>query len=310
MKRMLAAPGLLVLVAGAGFAQTPAAAPLSFEVATVKASAPTGNMIRVGVRSDAGRVEYNNMAFADLLRIAFKVKDYQIEGPDWLRSERFNIVAKLPDGANREQIPEMLQTLLTERFQVKFHRDKRDLPVYALVAGKNGPKLQKSDENDTSLPGGLLDGKLPPPPSGAAVGHAVSNVMVGSVAGGGRGGPKGVMMMDSSGRLAAKKASLTMLADMLTRMLDRPVVDETGIEGDYDFELEFSPEEAKNMRGYAAMAGAPGPGSHAASPADAAPEPGQSIFTSIQKVGLKLEPRKSPTEIIVIDRAEKLPTEN
>ncbi len=308
MRYILAAPALLVLAAGTAFGQT-ASAPLSFEVATVKASAPTGNVIRAGTRSDAGRVEYNNLTLADCLRIAFRVKDYQIEGPDWMRSERFNIVAKLPEGATTEQAPEMLQTLLTERFQIKFHRDKKELPVYALVAGKNGPKLQESDPNDNSLPGGLLDGKMPPPPPGAgAVGHNVSIGMVGGV--GGRGGaPKGIMMMDSTGRLTAKKMALGNLVDFLARMLDRPVIDQTGIKGDYDFQLEFAPDETKMMR-VATAAGMPPPGSHAPAPADAAAEPGQSIFTSIQKYGLKLDARKSPTEVIVIDRAERTPTEN
>jgi len=84
------------------------------------------------------------MALKDYIRIAYRLKDYQISGPDWLRSERFDITAKIPEGVSPGQIPEMLQGLLTERFQLKMHREKKEFPVYALEIAKSGLKISEN----------------------------------------------------------------------------------------------------------------------------------------------------------------------
>ena len=76
---------------------------------------------------------------------AYSVKDYQVTCPAWMDEQRFDISAKLPDGATKDQAPEMLQNLLKERFKVTLHREKKDHPIYALVAGKNGPKLKPAE---------------------------------------------------------------------------------------------------------------------------------------------------------------------
>ncbi len=102
--------------------------------------------------------------------------------------------------------------------------------------------------------------------------------------------------------------TLTGLSNQLTRMMDRPVIDQTGIEGQYDFALDFGADAPSMMR--KAMGGLPPVGDGHAEAAAAAADPGQSIFTSIQTYGLKLEPRKAPVEMIVVDHAEKTPTEN
>ena len=92
----------------------------------------------------APRSAPRSLSLDNLIAIAYRVKRYQISGPDWMASERFDIAAKLPAGAAEKEIPEMLQALLEDRFQMKMHRESRELPVYALVVGKGGPKMQES----------------------------------------------------------------------------------------------------------------------------------------------------------------------
>ena len=96
----------------------------------------------LGMNVDAARVDIGSLSLAELIRIAYGVKPYQIQGPDWISAERFDVVAKLPEGASKEQVPQMLQALLAERFQLKAHRESKEHSVYALVVGKNGPSLR------------------------------------------------------------------------------------------------------------------------------------------------------------------------
>src|SRR5271157_3691397 len=143
--------GLAVFTSCAAFAQTAENSP-TFEVASVKPAAPiVGNRIMVGMRGgpgtpDPGQITYNNVTLKNVLTNAYGVKSFQISGPSWLDSERYDIVAKLPRGATKEQFMVMLQNLLAERFKLTLHREKRDLPMYALVVGKNGPKMKESVE--------------------------------------------------------------------------------------------------------------------------------------------------------------------
>src|ERR1035441_9283141 len=136
---------LLVLAAGTALGQTPA-----FEVASVKPAAPLdrsqmlSGQMHVGMKVDAARVDIGSMSLAELIRVAYRVKAYQVSGPDWMASERFDVLAKLPEGASSGQVPEMLQALLAERFKLSVHRESKEHAVYALVVGKNGPKLKES----------------------------------------------------------------------------------------------------------------------------------------------------------------------
>src|SRR5690348_16595773 len=110
---------------------------LQFEVASVRA-VPQGHIdvVNIGLHLDGAQVHVNALDFRDYVAMAYRVKQYQVTGPDWISGARFDINAKLPDGAKSDQVPEMLQTLLAERFQLKMHREKKDLPVYALILGK------------------------------------------------------------------------------------------------------------------------------------------------------------------------------
>ena len=134
-------------------------APLAFEVATIKPSAPSSGRMMLGMQFDAGRVTLTNMSLKGLLAQAYDIKEYQVSGPEWMDSQHFDIVAKLPEGAPREKAREMLQTLLSERFNMKLHRESKELSAYALTVGKGGFKAKAGDPE---MPPGLMfnQGKL------------------------------------------------------------------------------------------------------------------------------------------------------
>src|SRR6185295_9333123 len=136
------------LTAFAAFGQSPKnpdAKRLEFEVASIRPSPPPGTSgnVSVGIRFDGAQMRVSQFSIKDYLAIAYNLKDYQVIAPDWVRGARFEINAKIPEGADRDKIPEMLQSLLAERFEVKFHREKRDFPVYVLTAAKGGVKLKE-----------------------------------------------------------------------------------------------------------------------------------------------------------------------
>jgi uncharacterized protein (TIGR03435 family) len=306
---------VLVLAAAAAWGQT-----VAFEVASIKpASPPTPETImsgrfHAGVNIDGARVDIGFLSLEDLMAMAYKVKQYQIAGPDWLRTQRFDIQAKLPDGATKDQAPEMLQALLAERFGLKMHRETRDHPVYALIVGKDGAKMKESPPETTPAAGSDQPDK-----GGISFGTGDTKVTVQQSGRGGAtvsmpGGGTIKMAMGSDGnmQMQASKMSMAAFAEFLTRMADRPVLDRTELKGDYQIALDLSMADliqtaaAMGVVGPALTGPAAGRG-----PADAASDPaGGSIFQSVQKMGLKLDPRKEPTDTIVVDHIEKNPTEN
>jgi uncharacterized protein (TIGR03435 family) len=299
--------GAGLVLAGAALGQTPA-----FEVASVKPAAPLdrsqmlSGQMHVGMKVDAARVDIGSMSVAELIRIAYRVKAYQVSGPDWMASERFDVLAKLPEGASSAQVPEMLQALLAERFKLTMHRESKEHAVYALVVGKNGPKLKESAP-DADAPAATNDANPQVRISGRG-----ENTQV-TISGGQIGtahmsmGPNGTM------HLEAPRIGMAAFADTLSRFFDRPVVDLTELKGTYQLALDLSMED---LRTAALTMGIMGPGMGAGRgavrpPADAASDPGGlSIFAAVQQLGLKLEPRKVPIDFVVIDRLEKAPTEN
>lgn len=328
--RILQVLALAGIVSGAALCQeAPAAAPLAFEVASIKPSEPIGGgmgkvMIRFGVQNDGAMVKYNGMTLKALVQNAYGVKDYQVTGAPWMDSERYDISAKLPDGASKDQAPEMLQNLLKERFKVTLHREKKDHPIYALVVGKSGPKL-KAAEVSAEVPAAFGSGDpgrapAPPPPSGGPS----QTAMIGGGPGGRGAMPPGAISMrmgPNGGHLDAKAMTLARFAESISRFLDRPVVDQTGIEGNYDFAIDMSPDEMgglmAQMKGAMVMSGAPmGGGAMAGGSPHGGPDglpsapEGGSLFQSIQSYGLKLEPKKTAMDMIAIDSAEKTPIEN
>jgi uncharacterized protein (TIGR03435 family) len=304
-----------MLAASVAFGETPA-----FEVASIKpAGAPDpaklmAGKMRIGMTIDQGRVDIGFFSLTDLIRTAYKVKPYQVTGPSWMTTERFDIQAKLPEGATKEQVPEMLQALLADRFKLTMHRESKEQNTYALVVAKGGPKLKDS----------LPDVDAPPPDEakakadgGITIGTPDGQMRVNRTGGGmsvtgGPGGPMKMTMGPAGMHMEAAKMTMTAFAEMLTPFVDRPVVDMTELKGTYQVALDLSMED---MRSVARMAGAmmPGMGGEPprAAPADAATDPsGGTIFSTVQQLGLKLEPRKAPIEHIVVDHLEKAPTDN
>ena len=314
MLRAIMSAGLVVFTSCATFAQT--AENPTFEVASVKPAAPiAGNGIIVMMRGgpgtpDPGQITYTNVTVKNVLMSAYGVKSFQISGPGWLDSERYDIVAKLPRGATKAEFMAMLQNLLAERFKLTLHREKKDLPMYALVVGKNGPKMKASvDDAATPKAGGSADG--PTATMGRiTVGKDGFPVLPGR-------GATSIMLMNGNARMTASKQSMATLAEMLSSQLDLPVVDRTGLTGDYDFTFYFAPDGLAGMRLPAGLppppnaptAGEGGPGMPAASAPDAQSNP--NLFAAVQEqLGLKLEQRKGPVDLLVIDHLEKAPIEN
>lgn len=259
-----------IMAATTVIAQTPSATP-AFEVASVKVSAPiTDGRVMVSMGGDPGRINYVGLPLRMLIARAYNVKDYQVTGLDAFSGDRYDIVAKIPADTPREQVPLMLQNLLAERFKLKLHREQKEMPVYGLVVGKGGVKMKEVE----------------PAP----------------------GGNRQVNM--NRGKLELPKAPISALADVLSRVLDRPVLDMSENKAAYDIVLEFTPDEG--TRGGMMGMRMAGPGGGPAGPAPERPEgSAPNIFTAIQEqLGLKLESRKAPVEILVVDHAEKVPTEN
>jgi uncharacterized protein (TIGR03435 family) len=286
-------PAALGTVAAFGQA-APAPPPPQFEVASIRPSPPgTLGQVSLGLRIDGAQVSMRQFALKDELAVAFNVKQYQVSGPDWLATEKYDIVAKLPDGAPRDQVRAMLQALLTDRFKMKTHHETRDFPVYALVVSKSGLKMKE----------------LPIDPADAAKERPAVNVSVS----GGRGGVvanygNGSFFTLGENRIEAKKMQMTYVADMLARFEDKPVVDMTELKGNYDFTLNFTEEDYHAMMIRAAIA------SGVALPPEAIQAmeraSGDSLFSALQMLGLKMESRKAPLDVLVIDHMEKAPTEN
>jgi len=309
----------LIFAAGgaAVWAQTPA--PLAFEVATIKPARPLQEQVmsgkmHVGEKIDGARVDYGAMSLSDLIEKAYKVKSFQISGPAWLKTERFDILAKIPEGATKDQVPEMLQALLADRFKMTIRKETREHSIYALVVAKDGPKLKESPPDEPAPPA-----DAPPPKEEKGVmtmQTSQGNMTIKQDGNGGATvrGPNGVQqkvsMQNGMIHMELSKATMEQMAEAMARFLDKPVVDMTELKGNYQVVLDVSMQDAMNAARSAGMAvgGADLPG--AAKEGEASDPGSSSIFTSVQAMGLKLEPRKGPMETIVIDHIEKTPTEN
>jgi len=317
------------LAASVAMAQTPAVAPaavsatgaLAFEVATIKPAIPlqeqamSGKM-HVGVNWDKARVDIGGMSLQDLIAIAYKVKPHQISGPDWLNIERFDILATVPPGSTREQMPEMLQSLLKERFKLTFHKEAKDHQIYALIVGKGGLKLKESPPD----PEAPKEGDVPAKDEKGVmtIQSGNSQMQVKQTANGaemkmGGAGQMKMVMEDGHMIMEMSKMSIAGLAEALSRFVDKPVVDMTDVKGDYQMKIQLAMEDLMNMARAQGMQipGAPGGGAPSSRPAETIADPsGTSVFQSVQQMGLKLDPRKAPLDTIIVDHVDKTPTEN
>ena len=282
------------LAVGVLSAQTPPAHP-EFEVTSVKPAPPIvagAQSVKIGLHIDGAQVHLVSFALKDYIRMAYKVKVFQVTGPAWLESERYDIDAKLPAGATREEVPEMLQALLADRFHMKFHNESKEFPVYALEVAPGGSKLK--DQTDAS---DAVDAKAPTEvqAQGGPGGVGVSL-------------PGGASYTFANDKFVAHKLTMAYMADTLTRFMDRPVVDMTNLPGKYDFTIPLTEEDYRTMLIRSAISAGVALPPEALrlldNPSDA------SLYAGLHALGLKMEQRKAPLPTIVVDSILKTPTEN
>lgn len=259
----------VVLLVGIIVAQAPPAAP-AFEVAAIKAAGmPTpdtmrSGQFRTGTKINGQSADFEFVTLADLAPYAYRVKSFQVAGPASMRETRWNITARLPEGASEGQVPEMMRALLIDRFKLAVHHEKREQPVYELTVGKGGSKLEPGEPQGDNSPGAAatpgLPGFLPPfggPPGGGPPGRGPDGA---GPNGDGRGGGRGPIAFnggtggarispDESCGMRLEFTSLTMagLADTLTPFLDKPVLDGTGLKGTYKASMRLPMEVMFSM---------------------------------------------------------------
>jgi len=289
MKQLCVVVAALTLLPAAGRAQEK----LEFEVASVRPYTIDNSgaaAVTLGARIDGAQVRLVGLAMRDLLSSAYRVKLYQLAGPEWIQTERYDINAKLPAGVSPEKLPELLQTLLAERFGLKMHREKKEMPVYTLTVGK--PPLRLKDHP--------VDPDAPAP-------KAVEVSGTGSAAGISVNLGNGASYTFAGGKLTATKVTAPTIAAVLERFTDRPVVDLTELKGTYDFEVQFSPEETQTLMIRAAVAAGVQLPPQALRLLDGGGNP---IESGADQLGLKIDGRRMPVDVIVIDQVQKTPTDN
>jgi uncharacterized protein (TIGR03435 family) len=239
-------PTLLAILAScAAFAQS------AFEAASIKPADPASLRGIDFQVLPGGRLHVTNLTPMVLIREAYGVKRYEVSGgPSWLDSDRFDVEARAEGDPSREQMMAMLRNLLEDRFRLKVHREHKEGSVYALVIAKGGAKLKKPEPGEQ--PPFVRFGR-----TGAPTENALTYVVWGH------------------------RASVPLIAEGLSGELQKPVLNRTGITGEFDFRLEYTAD-------------------------DAHPENGPSLFTAIQEqLGLRLESTRGPISTIAIDHAEK-----
>ena len=348
----------LLLIAGAAFGQTAAGNPgqaaagnssqaapsnLAFVSATVKESAPPPiitpvqmlAMIKAGKwppkrnvgAIEGSQVEYDSMSLQDLIVLAYNVKPYRIGGPGWLNEKQFDIVAKMPDGATKNDLPAMLQSLLKDRFKLEARREAKDEKVMELSVAKGGPKLLPA----TATP--------QPVPSVPANSSKLYNTMVDTPD-----GPIHIYTTHQNASISgnttvveASKITMAGFADLLTNLLEgnigittdddwKAVEDRTGLAGEYrvDFVSSLMPTVVTTRIRYGSKPVVGGhilPGNILSAMARAKQngfndEPDvfnptdTLVLQTILKLGLKMEESKGKVEMLIVDHAEKNPTAN
>ena len=248
---------LAFCIASAVQSQTSSEVDFKFEVASIKPSSPTER--GSSINRNPGSLITRNFKVQQLIQVAYRVQEYQVTGgPGWVKSDGYDIVGKfdqpedapkLSNAVSMAQTNSRLRNLLVERFLLKMREETKELPIYSITLGKNGHKLKSVD-----------------PGSGESM---------------------SVNQNNSSGTMRCTRVTLKSFADSLGNILGRPVVNETGLDGTFDFELTWSADLTAT-----------------------ADQSGPSIFTALQEqLGLKLESKKGLVKVYVIEQVQR-PTEN
>ena len=262
----------------------------TFEVASIRPSAPDNNEVVVGVRITGAQLRISRWPLKEYLAMAYRVRPQQISGPDSI-SSLYDISATIPAGVPEDKIPEMLQALFADRFALKAHLEKKDVPVYALEVGKDGLKIKEV------------------PLDAAAAAAPATNVQ-------GTGGSNGVLLDGGDGssfslvpnRVEVHRMTMERFAGLATRFLDRPLVDFSRLPGRYDLTLEIPPEDYTAMLVRAAVSQGiqlPPQALQAMNLGSVNP-----LKAAMEKAGFRLDARNAPLDFLVIDSIAKVPTEN
>jgi uncharacterized protein (TIGR03435 family) len=283
-KRFRSVEPAVLLLLGCCAAQTQPAARLEFEVASIKSVSPDPRRFTLTWRGGPGtndpilfRAENNSLA--DFVRMAYGVNYYHFSAPDWMSNARFDITARVPQGATKEQFQTMLRNLFIDRFKLVVHHESREASSYDLVVAKNGPKFKEAPER-------TREDAAAPPPSFPPPLDKNGYPLMGPGNAGMRFGPKG-------GRLYYPDATMEFLADQISGQVGRPVSDATGIHGRYEISLYWTPDSMRAT---------------SPSPSD---DYGPTMIEALQdQLGLRLEPRKGLVDFLIVDHAERVPAEN
>jgi uncharacterized protein (TIGR03435 family) len=320
--------------AGGAATQGPLTAPLdgpkpAFEVAVVRPN--TGPLDRMSVNAPPGRFTMAGAPLQVLLNIAFRVRPDQVDGiPDWVRTSRFDVNAKMPDGAPQDQLPYMLQSLLEDRFKLKWHTETSESDIYALVVaradGRLGPKLTKSEmdckpiveKRQAAIKEALGNARsqqerqavmetLRPKPGEPLT----CNTSVMPSQAQTPGGPRTVTMT-----LRSAGMELSNLITLLSSLSGRPVVDRTNLSGGFDVEFTFSPMMGRALTtalpggaappaGFGAPAG-PGAPVGLGAPVPSAADDGPTLFEALEEqLGLRLRSARGPVEYFIVDNIQQ-----
>jgi uncharacterized protein (TIGR03435 family) len=273
----------------------------AFEVASVRPSptpAPGARVFYGPPRggpgtSDPGLMTWRAASLLSILMAAYDVQAFQISGPDWAPTTRYDIIAKVPAGMTRAQVGMMWQTLLRDRLGVAVHHASKEFQVYELTVARDGPKMKETDLPSTAEPFDFAAGAPKFGGNGALEISGTGSVVTVMPAATG-----------ATARLAAKGFTMPDLAARLGGWTSHPVVDRTGLWGRFDFVVEFTPDVSR-------IQPPPGVAAPPAAGGDGATDPGSDAAYALEKqLGLKLTQSKSTLDVIVVDRAEKTPTEN
>ena len=314
----------ILLAAGAAFAQTATTQPtgkLTFDVASVRPSPPmdqatlmaslNAGKLPQSMHIQGSRATFTYMSLKELIANGYKVRPYQVTGPDWMATDRFEIAAKLPDGATRDDVPGMLQALLIERFKLVTHLETKEHPVLALSIAKTGSKLKEVaaapaplDEDAPLKPGETKIDSVDGPMrlSKNADGSTTYNM-----------GARGTFTLRVDGQtgtmhMVAGSVTMKGLAVMLTSLgggVGRQIVDMTGLKGNYEVAVDFSLSDLVASLHDQGIDVPTGP-----SPGSSDPSGNATIADALGKLGLKLEKSKAMTDQLIIDHVEKAATEN
>jgi uncharacterized protein (TIGR03435 family) len=300
----LSASAVLVLTGLANPPQTRAQSPGAagahpqFEVASIKPNTSASGTMKFPFPS-GGRFTATNLNLKILISFAYKVQGFEVSGgpgganSGWIGSDRYDVTAKAADSnIGAEQYRLMLQALLADRFKLAVHRETKEMPVYALLPGKGGPRLPEADPK-----GCVTSGQNSAPPQPGLTGPLYGGLSQSAL-------PACGGFFTGPSSLDGRKMAMPQFVDALSIVLGRRVIDKTGFTGTFDIHLEFSPEGTALDRRGSGDVGLP---VNTGNPDTSRP----SIFTAVQEqLGLKLESQKAPAEVLVIDHVERVPTEN